>query len=210
MQFFLSFLSLMVAHFAVFLSDANPVLRVLEAKDLVVADTIYFRNPSFEGMSGESMTPSEWIVNTPGSTPDLLPGAWKLKATPHEGATCLGLVVRNDKTTEDITQVLSEQLKADQCYEFKAWLSRLPKYVGFDHPCQLRIYGGQNGGREELLTSTNLITNTDWKEFKIQFTPKKNTKTLTFVAWYGPGITFKYNGNLLIDDLSVILKCNRA
>jgi hypothetical protein len=173
-------------------------------------DSILFRNPSFEDKPGESIIPNEWLIGTKGSTPDILPGAWGLTATPHGGKTCLGLVVRNDNTVEDVAQILSRSLNSGQCYEFTVWLSRLNKYRGFNHACQLRVYGGDNGEHGELLATSKLISSTAWTEHKLQFTPKKNIKSITLVAYYGPGMLFKYNGNILIDDLGPILKCDRA
>lgn len=173
-------------------------------------DTVYFRNPSFEDTPGASVTPKEWMVKTKGSTPDILPGAWELASTIHAGNTCLGLVVREDNTTEDISQVLSQPLTANECYEFTVWLSKLPKYRGYNHPCRLQVYGGSTGGREVLLASSPLITKTEWTPHKMQFTAKGDVKTICLVAWYGPGMMFKYKGNILIDDLSAIVRCNRA
>jgi hypothetical protein len=173
-------------------------------------DTIFFRNPSFDGKPGESMLPKEWTSQTKGSTPDIFPGAWKLQKTPHHGNTCLGLVVREDNTSEDITQELNTPLLSGECYEFQVWLSTLPKYVGYDHACQLRIYGGDSNGKEELLDASALVSNQDWQQFKFQFTPKRRIKFLSFVAWYGPGVMFKYKGNILMDDLSPIIHCDRA
>jgi hypothetical protein len=173
-------------------------------------DSILFRNASFEDKPGESIIPNEWILGTKGSTPDILPGAWGLSATPHGGKTCLGLVVRNDNTTEDVAQILSRSLDAGQCYELSVWLTRLAKYRGFNHACQLRIYGGEKGEKGELLASSKLISSTNWTEHKLQFTPKSNIKSITLVAYYGPGMLYKYNGNILIDDLGPIFKCDRA
>ena len=173
-------------------------------------DTIYFRNPSFEGNPGASIIPDQWLSQTKGSTPDLLPGAWNLQPAPLEGNTCLGLVVREDNTSEDLSQVLSKPLKSNECYEFYAWLSTLPKYVGYNQPCQLRIYGGTTGNKEELLAQSPLISSNQWNRYKFQFTTKKEIKSITLVAWYGPGVMFKYKGNILVDNLSPIVRCDRA
>jgi hypothetical protein len=177
---------------------------------IVIADTIWLANPSFEDKPGASLIPKGWISKTKGSTPDIMPGAWGINASPHGGLTCLGLVVREDNTSEDIAQVLSEPLKSGECYAFQIWLKSLPKYVGYNQPCQLRVYGGTDGGRDVLLAQSPLITQGDWKEYKLQFTPRQNCTSITLVAWYGPGVMFKYKGNILLDDISPIVRCNRA
>lgn len=186
-----------------------PVVSHAHMKD-PATDTIYFRNPSFEGNLGASIMPEQWISITPESTPDLLPGAWKLSKAPYAGKACLGLVTREDGTTEDICQELSQPLRPDQCYEFYAWLSQLPKYVGYNQACQLRIYGGLENGREELLDQSPLIAHQDWKQYRFQFAPKKQVRFITLVVWYAPGVMFRYKGNILVDELSPIVKCDRA
>jgi hypothetical protein len=174
------------------------------------SDTIYFKNASFEDRTGASVVPMDWLNIGRGSTPDILPGAWKLEAQAHLGNTCLGLVTRDDGSVEGVAQKLSEALVAEQCYEFSAWLCRLPKYVGHNQPCQLRIYAGDQGASGELLAQSPLVSSTNWTQHRFQFTAKSKIKSISLVVWYGPGILFKYKGNMLIDDLSPIVRCDRA
>lgn len=173
--------------------------------------TIPIRNPSFEDTPGQSKLPKGWMSTTPGSTPDILPGAWGVQFMPQDGQTCLGLVTREDGTCEDIGQGLAQPLKAGKCYTFSIYLAHAPKYVGYNNPVRLRVWGGQSrGGKEMLLTSSPLVSHSDWKNYKFLFEPTKNVKYITLEAWYGAGTTFKYKGNILLDNCSPIDTCDRA
>lgn len=170
------------------------------------------RNPSFEDDApAQSKLPGGWQSNTAGSTPDILPGAWGIQFAPQEGKTCVGLVTREDGTSEDISQGLPETLKGGICYTFSIYLAHAPKYVGYNHPVKIRIWGGASRGKKEmLLESSPLIDHSDWRKYPFQFVPARDMRYITFEAWYGPGITFKYKGNILLDNCSAIEKCDRA
>lgn len=172
---------------------------------------IYFQNPSFEGRPAESTSPQGWQSLTPGSTPDILPGAWGVQVVPRDGQTCLGLVTRDDNTVEDVTQALPGMLKAGTCYTFTLYLAHAPSYAGYNLPVRLRIWGGAGrSGREQLLDASPLIDHTDWRLYKFEFVPKRDMRVLTFEAYYGPGVMFRYKGNILIDHCSPIERCDRA
>ncbi len=170
------------------------------------------RNPSFEDDAPtHSKLPKGWQSYTAGSTPDILPGAWGIRFAAQDGKTCVGLVTRDEGTCEDISQGLPESLKGGTCYTFSIYLAHTPKYVGFNHPVRLRIWGGAGRGKKEmLLASSPLIDHSDWRKYPFQFVPARDMRHITFEAWYGPGITFKYKGNILLDNCSAIEKCDRA
>jgi hypothetical protein len=173
---------------------------------------IPIRNPSFEDDAPtQSKVPKGWQTYTPGSTPDILPGAWGIQLAPQDGRTCVGLVTREDGTIEDIAQVLPESLKGGICYKFTIHLAHTPKYVGFNHPVRLRVWGGAAKDKKEmLLASSPLIDHSDWKKYPFQFVPAHDMRYITFEAYFGPGIIFKYKGNILLDNCSAIEKCERA
>jgi Carbohydrate binding domain len=174
-------------------------------------DKIPFNNPSFEGKSGASHMPQGWYSFTSGSTPDLLPGAWGVQSAAHSGNTCLGLVTRDDGSSEDVGQLLSQTLEMGTCYTFSMFLNFTKSYVGYNNPVRLRIWGGsEKGEKTTLLTTSPLIDNTEWKEFKFQFVPKSKVKYLTFEAYFAPGVIFYYRGNILLDDVTAIERCDRA
>ncbi|HNE27584.1 MAG TPA: hypothetical protein PKL15_06900 [Saprospiraceae bacterium] len=172
---------------------------------------IYFTNPSFEDTPRESASPEGWQSTSALSTPDILPGPWGVQHPPQEGKTCLGLVSREDGTTEDVTQALPGMLKANTCYTFTMYLSHAKRYAGYNLPVRLRIWGaaGRNG-REQLLASSPLIDHEDWRVYKFQFVPSHDMRVITFEAYYGPGVFKPYKGNILLDNCSYIERCDRA
>lgn len=172
---------------------------------------IYFRNPSFEDAPGTGKCPKGWYSGYQGSTPDILPGAWELTCPAQEGKTCLGLIVREDGTREDLSQVLAEPIRAGQCYAFTIYLAHASKYVGYNKPVRLRIWGSaEKGGKGELLASSTLIDHQDWRQYKFELSPSSTITNLIFEADYAPGVVFKYKGNLLLDNCSPLEKCIRA
>jgi hypothetical protein len=172
---------------------------------------IYFRNPSFEDAPGSGKCPKGWHSGYQGSTPDILPGAWEIMFPAQEGKTCLGLIVREDGTREDISQSLAEPLVAGKCYVFSLYLAHAPKYVGYNKPTRLRIFGGtEKSGKGALLASSPLIDHADWRQYKFELSPTSNVTELVFEVDYAPGVVFKYKGNILIDNCSPLEKCERA
>jgi hypothetical protein len=112
---------------------------------------------------------------------------------------------------EDIGQALEKMLKKDSCYTFSIQLSHSSKYVGYNLPVRLRVWGGaQPGQKQVLLATTPLISHSEWKEYKLQFVPTSYLKSITLEAYYAPGTMFKYRGNILLDNCSVIWRCDRA
>lgn len=172
---------------------------------------IYFQNPSFEDTPRESASPQGWQSVTAGSTPDILPGPWGVQLQVFDGKTCLGLVTREDGTREDVTQALPGMLKAGTCYTFTIYLAHAPRYVGYNLPVRLRVWGGAGrAGREQLLASSPLIDHPDWRAYKFQFAPSHDMRVITFEAYYGPGVFVPYKGNILLDNCSAIERCDRA
>lgn len=172
---------------------------------------IYLSNPSFEDKPRASASPVGWYSGVPGSTPDILPGAWGLNLPAQDGKTCLGLVTRSDNSAESISQELPAVLKSGECYKFEIWLAHAEQYVGFNKPCRIRVWGsGSKTDKGQLLTSSPLVSHSDWRLYKLRFTTSSEIRFITLEAWYGPGVTFQYNGNILLDNCSPIELCERA
>lgn len=173
---------------------------------------ILFENPSFEGSPASSTCPSGWVSGSPGSTPDIQPGAWEVQSPDaHDGHTYIGLIAREDGTREDIGQMLSRPLAAGKCYIFSVWLAHANGYAGHRQPLRLRVWGGATkGAKTQLLATSDLIDSKNWEEAKFQFTPAADIRFICFEADYAPGTLFKYKGNILLDHLSSIIKCDRA
>jgi hypothetical protein len=175
------------------------------------AAKIHFTNPSFEDTPRQNAFPAGWSSGTVDCTPDIMPGAWGLKCPPQQGKTCVGLVTREDGTREDLGQMVSGTLKKDSCYTFTIYLAHAAKYVGYDQPLRLRVWGGaRKGAKEQLLDSSPLIDHPEWRQYKFQFTPSKDLQYLSFEAYFAPGVLYKYKGNILLDNCSVIDRCDRA
>jgi len=175
------------------------------------AEKIYFRNPSFEDTPGSGKCPKGWYSGHQGSTPDIMPGAWDIKFLPQDGKTCVGLIVREDGTHEDISQAMKEPLVAGRCYAFTLYLAHSPQYVGYNKPTRRRIWGGvEKGERSELLATSPLIDHADWRQYKFELSPTSTATQLVFEVDYAPGVVFKYKGNLLLDNCSPLEKCIRA
>jgi hypothetical protein len=54
------------------------------------------------------------------------------------------------------------------------------------------------------------VDHPDWKLYKFQFTASKELRYICFEAYFGPGVLFKYKGNILLDQCSAIERCDRA
>ncbi|TNE50905.1 MAG: hypothetical protein EP344_16990 [Bacteroidetes bacterium] len=171
---------------------------------------IHLKNPSFEDFPRASACPEGWSSHTPGSTPDIMPGAWDVQAQPFDGGSCVALVTREDGTLEDIAQKLSEPLKPGTCYTFSIYLAHAPDYVGYNHPARLRIWGGTGPDKKQLLASSALVDHEDWKAYKFQFVPNHTMQYITLEVYFAPGALFKYRGNILLDLCSPIERCDRA
>ena len=172
---------------------------------------IYFQNPSFEDTPRQSASPAGWESLTDDSTPDILPGAWGVKAPAQQGKTCIGLVTRTDGTREDVSQLLEQTLKGGTCYTFSIYLAHAPTYVGYNQPVQLRVWGGAvRGAKSVLLYSSPLIDHTAWKKYDVEFMVASDVRYITFEAYFGPGVLFHYKGNILLDNCSPIERCDRA
>jgi len=172
---------------------------------------IEFNNPSFEDTPRANASPQGWESFTPNSTPDIMPGAWGLQCQPFSGRSCVGLVTREDGTREDMGQVIPETLEKDLCYTFSIYLAHAEKYVGYNKPVRLRVWGGSaKGAKDQLLDSSPLIDHSDWKNYKFQFIPAGKIRYITLEAYFGPGVLFKYKGNILLDNCSAIERCDRA
>lgn len=173
---------------------------------------IPFQNPSFEGDEPQDATvPAGWFPCEEGTTPDILPGVWGVHTEPAEGETFVGLITRMDGTWESIGQRTGEPLLARECYLIELDLAHSNTYAGYNKPIKLRIWGGrQKCGKDQLLGETDFIRHTDWETYKFQFFPKTTINYIILEAFYTEGSNFSYKGNVLIDNVRAIKRCERA
>jgi outer membrane protein OmpA-like peptidoglycan-associated protein len=193
-----------------------PVSVAGQAKEV----SINFVNPSFEDLPKMGQTPSGWYdCGKPGeSAPDIQPGGFDVVQTPSNGSTYLGLVVRDNETWEGVSQRLSRVLEVGQCYEFTMDLCRSLIYyspsrstaekTNYVQPCKVRVWGGMGYcDKAEMLFETPVITHPRWLKYDVRITPKKGSYTFILIeAFYKTPMLFAYNGNVMIDNLSVIRK----
>lgn len=188
-------------------------------------DAIRLNNPSFEDMARPGIPPRGWFdcgrINFPNETPpDVHPEkndtpTFEVTTVPQDGDTYLGMVVRENDSWESVAQRLTTPMYPDQCYTFSIHLARSATYkssirgsdrkVNFTKPLKLRIWGGSGYcEKKELLGESDLVRNSDWKEFNFKFEPKQRTTFIILEAFFKTPTLSPPNGNLLLDNASAI------
>ncbi len=186
---------------------------------------IKLRNASFEDFPRCCVPPNGWYAcgGSELGTPDIQPGSFDVNLPAVNGLTYVGMVTRDNDTWESISQRLPRPLMSGQCYTFSLKIaysdnlisqSRVRRVnVKYDTPIKVRIWGG-NGycNRSELLDETPLISNTEWKQYNFRFKPKRSFSYFIIEAFYRTPTIVPYNGNILVDDASVIelIPCDEA
>lgn len=183
---------------------------------------IYFKNPSFEyGTVRYSSLPDNWrTCENDQSPPDLHSNFEKhfnVTQSASDGKNFVGMVVRDDKTQENISQMLESPLENGSIYAFNVDLSKSQqlnslskttmKLENFNQPTILKVWGGRSPcDKSNLLFETMLIDHLEWKTYTIEFTAQENHTYLILEASFSTDEFYPYNGNLLIDNLSPIKK----
>lgn len=184
--------------------------------------SIRLNNASFEDLPMHSTTPYGWsnCGDPIESPPDIQPGQFEVDLPAQNGRTYLGLVVRDNNTWEGVSQRLSSPLQAGECYDFSLSLAKAARYISlskatkekanFNQAARLKIWGGTgNCSRKELLAVTKPVDNTSWERHSVKLNPSATYTYLFIEAIYKEGTLFPYNGNLLIDNCSEIVPCNK-
>lgn len=167
-------------------------------------------NPSFEGSPQDATVPTGWMPCEPGSTPDIMPGPWGVFQEPSEGASYIGLITREDGTFESIGQRLSTSLDKGECYSMSVDLARSPTYTGYSRPLRIRVWGAVNRCQKStLFYESPLINHAEWETYKFSFITKSKCNYIIIEAYHKEGGR-NYKGNILLDNCSRIVKCNRA
>lgn len=191
------------------------------------ADTIRLRNSSFEDTpkrGGEALEGiAGWFdcgrINFPAETPpDIHPnGYWENNLPASDKKTYLGMVVRDNATYESVSQRLDTFLEAGKCYRFTIHLAKAARYISrtrttgeeanYVTPIVLRIWGGSGYCNErELLAESAPVNNTSWQINTFEIRPKNNIRSITLSAYYKTPTLLPYNGNLLVDGASDIVR----
>ena len=187
------------------------IILLLLSKSINLSAQHVLQNPSFENEPKASSIPKGWNTCLKGSTPDVLPGPWSVKKKAQHGYTFVGLITRDNGSYESIGQKLTTSLKANECYSFSIYLARSNEYIGYNLPLRLRIWGSKSFcGKDQLLAESKAIKHTNWVRYDFQIFTKLPVHYLLFEACLAPGISKPYKGNILLDNISVILPCYRA
>lgn len=176
---------------------------------------IFLENPSFEGEPSAARPPQGWyFCGQPGeSPPDIHPGGFfGVDRLAHDGATFVGMVVRDNGTHEGIGQLLSAPLQPRQCYTFSIYAARSETYqsisrltgapANYEQPAALYIWGGfTNCSRQELLAKSSSVISSKWQQYTFSIQPGEAFTHLLIEAYFSIQAT-PYNGNILIDQAS--------
>ncbi len=179
---------------------------------------IVLENASFEGFPATGQTPDGWMNcgRQDESPPDLQPGQFLVTVSPKHGNTYLGMVARDNETWEAVGQRLPAQLIKGNCYDFALDMCRSDTYLSFSrktnaeahytNALKLLIWGGNDYcQKQELLSESSMVVNTRWLTFPFRLNPKKGSYSYIMLeAYYQTPVLFPYNGNVLVDNLTVI------
>jgi outer membrane protein OmpA-like peptidoglycan-associated protein len=183
---------------------------------------IELENSSFEGLPSMGRLPDGWFdcSSTDESPPDIQPGQFGVATLPKHGESYIGMVVRDNDTWEAVGQKLKLPLQKDHCYDFAVDLCRAETYISpsrktkevahYTTAVKILIWGGTDYCEKgELLGESALITNPKWMTFMFQLRPKKDSyRFLVFEAYYQTPIIHHYNGNVLMDNATIIQEVN--
>ena len=176
-----------------------------------ISGQITLNNSSFEGEPQDAVVPMGWQGCELGSTPDILPGSWGVYNEPSDGETFMGLITRQDGSWESVGQKLSKPIKNGDCYEFGIDLSHSKTYANYNKPIKIKIWGGVSScSKDIMLGESKAISHTAWKRYYFQLEPNQDIQYIIFEARSIDGLYFSYNGNILLDNISVLKPCYRA
>ncbi len=198
-----------------------PALLGTSCSVLFGQAVIQLKNPSFEASPGYASLPGGWhnCAFNNESPPDIHPvknGRFEVNQAAQHGRSYVGLVTRDNHTSESVGQQLSAPMQAGQCYALSLSLSRSDKLLSrsrtnglptnFNTPVVLVIWGGLSPcGRKFQLAASAEIDHADWKKYTFYFQPPENLSWITLEAGYADGYEGAYNGNLLLDNASAIV-----
>lgn len=193
-----------------------------------------WENPSFEeNERGASIVPSGWLnfsqpkTNTP---LDIQPGYFGCKNSPVFGKNYVGLVMRQDGSTESMAQQFYKvpkdlkvgqkapkfPFKKDSFYLFSVWASWSPDYASptpesegvqlhFDGKGKLEAFTMSGDLRElQTLAQSEYIRDTFWHRKYLLFQPEERDLTTIGIKISGSD-HHPLNGNILVDNVSAIM-----
>ncbi|MEO6038551.1 MAG: hypothetical protein ABIQ93_09060 [Saprospiraceae bacterium] len=178
---------------------------------------IELQNPSFEADKPQvGTTPIGWYdCGSPLETPtDIQPGIWGVELPAAQGRTYISLVVRDNGSSEGIGQELSKPLVKDSIYllslsgarslQFMSRTRRSIEEVSYCIPARLKVWGGNSPcDKKQLLAESAVIVSPSWARLELILKPLTDITHIFLEADYNRPSQFPYNGNVLIDNLSL-------
>lgn len=189
----------------------KPIVR--PKKDgLTLVEYIPLKNPSFEDEPKAGQSCRDWYNcgDPQESPPDVQPGFFQVSSPAVKGATYLGMVVRNNGTSEAVVQQLPSYLLEGKKYQWSVYLAKSNFYMSFvknhSRPVILQIWGGNAYcERGELLSSSALVKHAEWRAYTFQFVPKYGNWNYILLEAADTGqMLFPGDGNILLDACSPI------
>lgn len=188
----------------------NILILTLISSKSYSQSPILLQNPSFEDVPSDATVPHGWLPCAERTTPDILPGFWGVYLEPEQGETYIGLITRENSTSESIGQRLPEVLAQGQCYEMSLFLAKSNNYTGYSRPVHLRIWLSESKcEKQHLIYDSGLVKNTEWELHKFEFSPNHPAQYIMIEAFISDE-NFSHKGNILIDQISPIFKCKRV
>ncbi len=194
------------------------ILPIFSAKSQAV---IKLLNPSFEfdTYNRPGQVPILWMnYGAEKESPtDLQPGHFNCFTEPFDGHSYVGMVVRDNGTSEAIGQKLEKPLLAGNVYRLSVAVAQSKSYisnsrktgenVNYVEPVLLRIlgFGQTDGSLPVVLAQTTPVINNDWEmvELDLKIT-EFDCHLIVFQAVFAEADKFG-NGNLLLDQISDIV-----
>ncbi|GLR20066.1 hypothetical protein [Portibacter lacus] len=171
---------------------------------------ITLNNPSFEDEPADATVPMGWFPCAPQTTPDILPGFWGVYSEASDGDTYVGLITRFDGSYESIGQRFIERLDDETCYSFNIDLAQSLSYAGYNEPLKIRIWiSNKKCQKEQMVFESEFIEHSEWKTYKVEFTPEKRAKYILIEAYYTDGKITR-TGNILLDNITPLIPCSKV
>ena len=146
--------------------------------------------------------------------PDIQPGTHKIDLPAADGRHYVSMVVRDDNSREIIGQALTKPLQKDSFYILTLSVARSiqmmsatkssKEIVSFATPVGLKVWGGDSPcDKKQLLAEIPPVIHTEWKAMELDLQPEMEITHIFLEACHKTPNLFPYNGNLLIDNLSL-------
>lgn len=185
-------------------------------------DTIRIFNASFDDdPPGCGKVPSGWTkIGKLDLLPDLQPYCHKVTTPAQDGSACLSLVATEDGDWQGVSTYLGDgvAIRRPNTYKMSVWVAYSKemeqevatggKTKSFGKPAVLRIWGYNTKDElDELLAQTDILPTTKWTKYDFEIEPTvTDFEQLDFEVYYNPEKEDPYNGNILIDHISDIIR----